>query len=175
MTNPNEWIVEVNEDDEIVGKIERDIAHDMNGLKLHREVMTLLYTDESHKRFLLQHRALKKKQFPGYWTLSVTGHVDYSDITESDRAGYLVAAAREVEEEIGVRAKNLELMGKIIHKNEINHAMMGIVIGEYEGELKIDPEEVSEVKEFGKETLAEVSDKLTPGAKACLEYLGILK
>ena len=34
---------------------------------------------------------------------------------------------------------------------------------------------MSEVNEFTKETIAAVSDKLTPGAKMCLEYLGILK
>ena len=28
--NPNEWIVQVNEDDELVGKIDREIAHDKN-------------------------------------------------------------------------------------------------------------------------------------------------
>lgn len=174
MINPEEWIVEVNEDDEVVGKIERNLAHRKNNLKLHREVMVLLYTDELHERFLLQCRALNKKQYPGYWTLSVTGHIDFADISEQDTEGYLVAAKREAVEEIGVRTKNLEIKGKIIHKNEINSAIMGIIVGKYEGELQLDPKEVSEVREFSMKTLIEVSDKLTPGAKACLKYLKLL-
>jgi isopentenyldiphosphate isomerase len=118
---------------------------------------------------------MKKKQLPGLWTLSVTGHVDFDDLSDQDPDGYLTAASRETKEEIGVSTKNLELKGKMIQKNDDNWSMMGIVVGEFDGQFKLDPEEVSEVKEFSKETISLVSDKLTPGAKICLEYLGILR
>lgn len=171
----NDWIVEVDKSDKLIGKVEREVAHDSTNLRLHREVMLILYTDSSRNTFLLQHRSMKKKQLPGLWTLSVTGHVDFGDISDHDPEGYLTAATREAKEEIGVKTNNLELKGKLIQKNNDNWSMMGIVVGEYDGQFKLDPEEVSEVKEFTKETIAEVSDKLTPGAKMCLEYLGILK
>lgn len=169
-----EWIVQVDKDDGLVGKVERDLAHDQKRLKLHREVMVLLYKDSSRVDFLLQLRSMKKRQLPGYWTLSTTGHVDFDDISPSDQEGYLAAANREVNEEIGVRGKDLKLVGKKIQKNEDNWSMMGIVTGTYEGELRLDPEEVSEVKVFNNSSVLEISDKLTPGAKACLKYLGIL-
>lgn len=170
-----EWIVEVDEDDNLVGKIQREEAHNTSNLKLHREVMCLLYTDTTRKNFLLQQRSTEKKQWPGFWTLSVTGHVDFADISEFDPEGYLTAAGRESYEEIGVKTKDLKLVGKIVHKNDQNWAMMGIVEGEYTGELKLDTAEVSGVKIFNKDTIVEVSDKLTFGAKACLEFLEILK
>lgn len=171
----NDWIVEVDKSDKLIGKVERGIAHVPTNLRLHREVMLILYTEKSRNTFLLQHRSMKKKQLPGLWTLSVTGHVDFDDLTDQDPEGYLTAASREATEEIGVRTKNLELKGKLIQKNNDNWSMMGIVTGEYDGEIKINPEEVSEVLEFKKETIAHVSDKLTPGARMCLKYLKILK
>ncbi len=171
----NDWIVEVDKSDKLIGKIEREVAHDSSNFRLHREAMLVLYTDSTHNKFLLQHRSMKKKQVPGLWTLSVTGHVDFDDLSDEDPEGYLTAARREAKEEIGVSTRKLEIKGKMIQKNNDNWSMMGLVVGEYDGEFKLDPEEVSEVIEFTKETIVIVSDKLTPGAKMCLEYLGILK
>ena len=136
--------------------------------------MVLLYTDANQVNFLLQLRSMKKRQLPGYWTLSTTGHVDIDDISPIDPEGYVTAAKREVKEEVGVSVKNLKLVGKQAQKIPENWSMMGIVTGEYEGELKLDTEEVCEVGVFDRKTVLEISDKLTPGAKACLEYLGIL-
>lgn len=170
----DEWIVEVDGQDNLVGKIGRDEAHDLSKLRTHREVMTLLYTSKKRDAFLLQHRSMQKQQLPGYWTLSVTGHVDWADLTTSDPEGYLTAAKREAKEEIGVEAVDLKLAGKVAQKLPMNWAVMGVVTGEYREELRLDLEEVSEVKVFDKNTVLTISDKLTPGAKACLEYLGIL-
>ena len=117
---------------------------------------------------------MKKKQQPGLWTLSATGHVDFTDLSISDSDGYMTAAKRETFEEIGVITKNLILEGKAELKILDNWSMMGIVTGEYGGRLELNTEEVSEVRVFTKDTIAEVSDKLTPGAKTCLTYLGIL-
>lgn len=169
-----EWAVQVDEQDNLVGKIEREEAHDPSKLRIHREVMTLLYTSKAHDKFILQHRSMKKQQLPGYWTLSVTGHVDWADLTKSDPEGYITAAKREVKEEIGVEAIDLKLEGKVSQKLPMNWAVMGVVTGEYRGVLRLDPEEVSEVEVFDKNTVHKIGDKLTPGAKACLEYLGIL-
>lgn len=170
----DEWIVQVDKKDNLMGKVEREVAHNPHNLKIHREVMMLLYTTKKRDVFLLQHRSMKKRQLPGYWTLSVTGHVDFTDLSDADTEGYLTAAKREAKEEIGTLAKNLNLVGKIEQKLSVNWAMMGVVTGEYEGDLKLDLEEVSEVREFDKSSVLTISDKLTPGARVCLEYLGIL-
>lgn len=172
--NGTDWIVEVDQGDNLIGKIEREEAHNMLNLHWHREVMTILFTDETRTQFLMQHRSAKKKQLPGYWTLSVTGHVDFSDLSEEDSEGYLTASLRETMEEIGVSAKKLSLVGKLPQQIKENWAIMGIVVGEFEGELKLDPNEVAEVGLFDKNSITEISDKLTPGAKACLKYLNII-
>lgn len=169
-----EWIVEVDQEDNLIGKIEREVAHDKLNLHWHREVMTILFTDETRSRFLMQHRSARKKQLPGYWTLSVTGHVDFSDLSEEDREGYLTASFRESMEEIGVRAKKLSLVGKLPQEIKENWAVMGVVAGEFEGEFKLDLNEVEEVGIFDKASIVEIGDKLTPGAKACLKYLNII-
>jgi len=171
----NDWILEVDKADKVVDKIEREVAHDSTNLRLHREMMLVLYTDTTDKKFLLQQRSMNKKQLPGLWTLSVTGHVNFDDISDQDPDGYFTAASREAKEEVGVRIKNCVLKGKLIQKNKNNWSMMGILVGEYDGELKLDLDEVSMVKEFSKESIGEVSDKLTPGAKMCLKYLKIMK
>lgn len=169
-----EWLIETDETDEVKGRVRRAVAHEKNNLHLHREVMTLLFEDSSRKKFLLQKRSLKKEQLPGLWTLSATGHVEWKDISEIDKDGYLTAAKREVEEEIGVRVKKLVLEGKLVQHNNKNWAMMGVVMGVYEGEAELDLKEVSEVKVFTKETIMEVNDQLTPGARSCLLFLRIL-
>ncbi len=171
----NEQIIAVDNNDLFLQQVDRLIAHNPDKLVRHREVMTLLFVDENRVNFLLQKRSLKKKQLPGLWTLSATGHVDIEDLTTSDKDGYLTAAMREVFEEIGVKARNLQMKGKIVQRNSDNWAMMGIVTGEYEGEFRLDTDEVDEVRIFNSHNVSEVSDKLTPGAKACLEFLGILE
>jgi len=169
-----EVIVQVDENDSLVGKIERSQAHIQRKLKLHREVMCLLFDNDNHERFLLQRRSMLKKQYPDLWTLSATGHVNVTDLTTADKEGFLTAAKREVKEEIGVELKRSEFLGKLVHKTADNFAMMGIVLGEYVGEIKINQEEVSEVRLFDRESIVGICDKLTPGAKACLVHIGIL-
>ncbi len=169
-----EWIVEVDQNDKVIGKIERSVSHKQSSLHCHREVMLLLFTDKTHTQFLMQHRSLKKKQLPGFWTLSVTGHVDYRDINLHDSEGYFAAAKREGLEELGVKVKGLVLEGKILQHIPQNWAVMGVVTGEFEGELRLDPEEVDETRVFNKRSVLEISDKLTPGAKACLKYLKLI-
>ena len=170
----DDLIVAVDEKDTLLGYIERGVAHDERELRWHREVMLLLYTGAGRKNFLLQHRSMKKKQLPGYWTLSVTGHVDFNDLSRHDPEGYVTAAKREAKEEIGVDVKNLELVTKLPQRLPQNLAMMGVVIGEYSGEIQPDPKEVSEVAEFSKQSVQTMHGRLTPGAEACLKYLNLL-
>lgn len=43
------------------------------------------------------------------------------------------------------------------------------------GDMKIDEDEVSEVRVFDLKSVKEISDKLTPNAQASLEYLNIMR
>lgn len=63
---------------------------------LHRAVAVMV--SRSDGRLILQQRSRKDRWHPGLWTLSCTGHVKKGETYEG-------AAARELEEEIGMRAE----------------------------------------------------------------------
>ncbi len=69
---------------------------------LHRAVAVLVIRSDG--KFLLQQRSKRDLWHPGLWTLSSTGHVRSGE-------AYDKAAARELEEELGLRAK-LGCLGK---------------------------------------------------------------
>lgn len=167
------WVVEVDEKDKLVGKILRSDAHKPDNLHRHREVMVLIYADRNKETFWLQKRSMTKDHYPGLWTLSATGHVEMGDCQAGE--GYLEAAVRETEEEMGLSLVNPQLMGKIELKLDINWAMMGVVVGNGEGKIRLNKHELEKVKIFNRMSVLEVSDKLTPNAKVCLEYLKLIK
>ena len=79
----------------------------------HATVHIWLFTKEG--KILLQKRALTKKVFPGFWDISVAGHVAAGE-------GILDGAKREVLEEIGLELKETDLIkiGTRIH--QVTHA-----------------------------------------------------
>ena len=169
-----ELVIWVDEQDRELGKVERNKVHDPTNLLLHRETMELLFKDPGHIQFLMQKRSATKKQYPNLWTFTATCHVNPGDIGESDPEGYLTAGGREAGEEVGVKVVNQQLVTKKIIETDINRAMAGLIVGEYVGEPMVDPEEVSEVRVFTRETIGEIRDQLTPAAMICLVLLGIL-
>jgi isopentenyl-diphosphate delta-isomerase type 1 len=83
----------VDADDRVVDSMERGEIH-RKGL-FHRSVHVFVF-DEAGKLYL-QRRSLAKAEHPGKWDSSASGHVDSGE-------SYRAAAARELEEEIGLRA-----------------------------------------------------------------------
>lgn len=65
---------------------------------LHLEVAVLIVDQEG--RVLLQKRAATKKVAPNVWTVAAAGHVTYGQTSDE-------AAARELEEEMGIVIDNL--------------------------------------------------------------------
>ena len=63
----------------------------------HKSVGVWLY-DKSSKCVLVQQRSLHKDTFPGFWDMSVAGHVDPVDLSPS------AALLREISEELGLVA-----------------------------------------------------------------------
>jgi|GEM_PF-2165330 len=170
----HEKVIWVDEQDKELGVVSRVEAHDENKLLIHRETMELLFADKTHTTFWLQKRSPKKDQYPGFWTLSVTCHVNPEDILPKDKLGYLTAGAREGREELGVEIINQQLVGVNLIETDVNRAMSGIIVAEYLGKIIINQEEIDEVKLFNKETVEEVVDKLTPAAKEILHILKII-
>lgn len=82
----------------------------------HATIHVWIYT--SDRKVLLQQRGFNKETYPGYWDVSVAGHVHAGELIEK-------AAIREVKEEIGldIAIEQLEKItvkkGERIHSNGI--------------------------------------------------------
>jgi isopentenyl-diphosphate delta-isomerase type 1 len=83
----------VDADDRVVGAMERGEVHRKR--LFHRSVHVFVFDEEG--RLYLQRRSLAKEEHPGKWDSSASGHMDRGE-------SYEAAAARELEEEIGVKA-----------------------------------------------------------------------
>ncbi len=83
----------VNEDNQVTGRAPRSRIH-REQLR-HRAVHIFLFN--SRGELFLQKRAAQKDEFPGYYDSSAAGHVDPEE-------SYHDAAARELEEELGIAA-----------------------------------------------------------------------
>jgi isopentenyl-diphosphate delta-isomerase type 1 len=83
----------VDEDNRVTGRTTRSRIH-REQLR-HRAVHIFLFS--SRGELFLQKRAAQKDEFPGYYDSSAAGHVDPQE-------SYADAAAREIEEELGITA-----------------------------------------------------------------------
>ena len=81
----------VNELDEVIGQQTRSNVH-LNG---HRHRATHIILTNSANQIFVQLRSRSKDTNPGLWDTSAAGHVDAGE-------SYLVCAAREMAEELGV-------------------------------------------------------------------------
>lgn len=98
-------------------------------------------------RILLQKRADHMTNYPGRWDMSAAGHVDEGE-------DYETAASREMQEEIGLHAKNLQEID--YYKSENKYEALDIKRFNKTFEVTIaadtkfepDPNEVSRVKWF---------------------------
>jgi 8-oxo-dGTP pyrophosphatase MutT (NUDIX family) len=82
----------VNDKDEVIGEEERSVVHE-KGLK-HREIHVWLVTPD--KEFIFQERGQNTDTWPGYFDVTVGGHLDTPEETYED------CAERELLEETGI-------------------------------------------------------------------------
>ena len=115
----------------------------------HQTIHVWLYTDD--KKVLLQKRAFVKKVFPNLWDVSAAGHIGAGERIE-------IAAIREVQEEIGITIKEVDLHKIGFRKDEIVHPN-GILDNEFKhiylcklnksiDQLTMQPEEVDDLQLF---------------------------
>jgi len=142
--NPNEVLAIVDENDNIIGQEIRKEIHS-KGL-LHRE--TYCYIINFKKQLLLQKRADNN-----LWDNTIAGHFPYTQNFEE-------AIIREAEEEIGlkIRIEELKLITKekINNGNKLNNRIIKVFLLQKDikiEDLKLDLEEVAEMKYFNKEEL----------------------
>lgn len=133
------------------GLARRDEVH-RRGL-WHRSADVWVYRRDGS--LLLQRRARHKDLFPGRWDYSVGEHLRPSE-------SYPAGARRGLREELGIVAMDLEAMGGLrrvcndhpelgIHDRELSRSFRVV----HDGELKLDPTEVAEVRWMAPKAVAQ--------------------
>ena len=134
-----EQVVLVSEKDEILGVMDKMQAHE-NGI-LHRAFSVFLFNDKGE--MLLQKRAAGKYHSPNQWTNAVCSHPRLDET-------YLEAAERRLNEELGIETL-LTYRFNFLYKADVGqnlweHELDHVFTGNFEGEFKLNEDEVSEVR-----------------------------
>lgn len=134
-----EFVVLVDKDDNQLGLMEKMEAHE-KGL-LHRAFSVFLFNSKGE--MLLQQRAISKYHSGGLWTNTCCSHPRDGEKT-------IDAAHRRLEEEMGFDC-DIEKAFHFIYKSELDndlteHELDHVFMGEYEGEIKPNPDEVESYK-----------------------------
>ncbi|MCL4374740.1 NUDIX domain-containing protein [Patescibacteria group bacterium] len=161
--NKKEPFVVVDEADKLIGYFDRDLCHHRPDL-IHRAVDIVIF--DKQKRVMLQKRSRLKDTYPGYYGLSVAGHVKPGET-------YRQAALREAKEEIGVTLP-LKFVTKTIFRNHREGEMTSIYTCQYQGEYRLDKTEVESVDFFLPDQLGKMADKITPGSINTLKILKLI-
>ena len=162
MAHPN--ITYVDKNDNVIGAGPRLEAYE-KGI-IHRIVR--IFIVNSSEEILIQKRS-PNIFLPGKWDQSAAGHVDEGE-------DYATAAYRETSEEVGIEGIKLKEIKKyyIEETDEIHRKRFNMLYaGTYDGEIKPDPEEVSEIKwilpdKLGK-WMNEKPEDFTQGFIKCFE------
>lgn len=132
----------VNEKDKVVGVKNKDDVH-RDG-DLHRA--SRVYVVNSKGDILIHRRTKTKKLNPGYWDITVGGHVHSGETYEN-------AAKRELKEELGIEnVKFFEIgkwMGCPSAASPLERLMVKIFLVKFDGSMEgliFDKNEISEIK-----------------------------
>ncbi|MEC5158800.1 isopentenyl-diphosphate Delta-isomerase [Chryseobacterium sp. MP_3.2] len=141
-----EQVVLISEKDEVLGLMDKMQAHE-NGI-LHRAFSVFLFNEQGE--ILLQKRAATKYHSPNQWTNAVCSHPRKNET-------YLSGAERRMQEELGIQAA-ITPKFHFIYKADVGqnlweHELDHVFTGKYEGEFKLNKEEVAEVKYISMEEL----------------------
>jgi len=147
-----EYFYVVDEDDNVIGKASREECHKGNSL-IHRSVYVFVINGKNE--VFLQKRSKMKDLYPGYYTGSATGHVDYGETYED-------AAKRELKEELGIEGVPLTFVCKFKSFSRIEREISALFICRYDGPIKIDEEEI---EEGGFYSIPEIEEALRSGEK----------
>ena len=129
----SEYFYIVDENDNIIGKATREECHS-NPELIHRSVYIFILNRKGE--VFIQKRSLKKDLYPGFYTASATGHVDYGE-------DYDEAARRELKEELGIEAP-LQRLGKVKSFSKREREISMLYICRYDGPIKPNRKEITE-------------------------------
>jgi isopentenyl-diphosphate delta-isomerase len=134
-----EKVILVNSNDEPIGLMPKMEAHEK--AVLHRAFSVFVVNDKNE--LMLQQRALEKYHSPGLWTNTCCSH-------QRDGEGNIEAGLRRLDEEMGFTTP-LEYLFNFIYKAPFDnglteHELDHVMLGRYEGNPVINPEEVASWK-----------------------------
>lgn len=129
----------VDEDDNVIGAGPKREAHE-KGI-FHRIARVFLFGPDG--RMLIHRRAWHLNSMPGRWDQSAGGHVDEGE-------SYLVAAARETAEEIGVTGiilkEELKRFTEERDTQKLKRRFNMVYSATYDGEITANADEVAETQ-----------------------------
>lgn len=154
----------------VIGQTTRNEAY-KRGL-LHMAVNIIVFNRRGE--IYLQRRSKNKSAFPLYWDISASEHLKSGE-------SYKKAAIRGLKEELGINITKINLR-RPNHIQKSKYLKNGVLIKEYElvelytckfdGEIKIDPEEVEDGKFFNLEDLSRFNkNNFTPWGLDEIKFL----
>ncbi len=140
-------------DDRKIGTASRGEIH-AKGL-IHRAIHVILCNPQG--QFLQQKRSQKKDRFPGWWDISVGGHVNSGEL-------YQEAAHRECREEMGLEALELERVAIMTPTAMNGFEHIHVFLGRLPDEpaIKFNTDEITAVRWI---TLADYQAKAHPASE----------
>jgi len=134
-----EKVILVNSNDEPIGLMPKMEAHEK--ALLHRAFS--VFVINGNNELMLQQRSLQKYHSPGLWTNTCCSH-------QRDGEENIEAGLRRLQEEMGFKTP-LEYLFNFIYKAPFDnglteHELDHLMLGRYEGEPSINPEEVASWK-----------------------------
>lgn len=136
--NPNQVIL-VNEEDEILGEMEKMEAHRKG--ELHRAISVLIFNSKG--QWLIQQRASQKYHSPLLWSNTACTHPMYGESTEE-------AAHRRLKEEMGMKSSLKKMFSfqyrAELDKGMIEHELDHVFFGETDTFPQINNEEVEDYR-----------------------------
>lgn len=143
-----EQVILVNEKDEQIGLMPKMEAHEK--ALLHRAFSVFVFNDRNE--LMIQRRALGKYHSPGLWTNTCCSH-------QREGESNIAAGKRRLQEEMGFTTE-LEETVSFIYKAPFDnglteHEYDHILVGHYNKEPQLNPEEADDYKWVGLEELKE--------------------
>jgi isopentenyldiphosphate isomerase len=149
MTSPR--VAVVDENDRFVRWTDRTEIHRLR--LIHRSIHVLVV--DSRGRLVIQLRHRDKLTYAHHWDISCSGHVEEPDYLvgpdgiarpddDLDRV-YATCAARELEEELGVRAP-LAALGHFLPERGVHYEQIRLFLARSDGPFTAQPEEIEDLR-----------------------------
>lgn len=166
-------MVLVDENDKVIGYKEKYATHKVP-VPLHRAISIVIF-DKNRNKTLITKRSTKKPTWPLFWSNTVCSH-PYPNET------YQEAVERRILEEVGFKTHLTESF-RFTYEATMDNGLWGeheydiVFVGEYEGPINPNPDEIVDFKWVKikdlKEDLGKNPGKYTPWFKIILEKLEV--